>query len=516
MASEKTPKALLDSIKFWTVELKDGSFKECKINHKKYIDFLQSCGFRRYDQGHDYFFIRIKSNVIEEVSRNLIKDEVIQFIEDLPDEYLKKEGMKKEYLLGKFYSSPQTYFNDTKLSMLKPEPNLELNQDTKTEAYIYYKNGYVKCTATGYELLEYSTLRKLIWKNQIKDRNFMKDSPEGMFYKFVYNIANKDAERFLSVQTLIGYSMHSFFDTKRKAINFTDSTISEMPEGRTGKTLLGQGIAKVKNLCEISGKDFKPREDKHKYSNCSIDTQIVFLNDIRKNFDIENLFNDISDHITVDKKNQTPFTINAKILISSNSTFMVDGASAKDRIVEFEFSDHYSNIYSPYNEFKTWFFTEWDVKEWFHFDNFMVNCISKYLEHGIKEAENINLLERKRIEQTNPDFAEWMDEQIKEGFIYQNFDFDKKELHDRFLYAYPDYSDHKFFKLQKNFTSCLKKYAKLSEKLGNNFSDRRANGISYISFGQPQMKRELEDEKTNNYDEFNTELELVTDEKLPF
>lgn len=468
--------------KFWYLELdKDGIPKGLKIDHKKYIDFINSLGYKRFDQGNDFFFVQIKNKVIEEVAKHRIKDEVLRYIGKLPKEYLDKEQTKLHDLLSKFYTSPAIYFSETKFSLLMPEADLVLSEDTKDECYIYYKNGFVICTNTGYDLKPYSLLNKYIWKNQIKEREFLKYDPDGMFSKFVFNIAGKKEDRFQALKTLIGYSLHSYFETKLKAINLTDSTISDSAEGRTGKTLLGHGIEKIKNLCEISGKDFDPA-NKHKYQNCRLDTQIVFLNDIRRNFRFENLFNDISDHITVDQKNMQPFNIKAKVLISSNDTFRVEGGSAKDRLIEFELADHYSNTYSPYDEFGQWFFTEWNESEWLSFDNFMMTCICEYLNNGLIEAKDINLGKRKQIEHTNRDFVEWMNEKIDTGGIKPEFDYDKKDLHNEFLEAYPEYKEDKWLKKQSNFTKYLHIYVSNSDLLSSKTDERRGGGRDYIKF----------------------------------
>ena len=486
---------IFSSKKFWNTETdKEGNVKGCRIDHKKYIEFIQTLGYRRFDQGDDFFFVLIKNKVIEEVTKHRIKDEVIKYIESLPDDYLKSEGVNRHDLLVKFYTSPAIYFSETKFSLLMPESDLLMNEDTKAESYIYYKNGFVSCTANGYDLKPYNLLDKYIWKNQIKNREFNKYDPEGMFHKFVFNISGQKEDRFQSLKTLIGYTLHTYYETKLKAINLTDSTISDVAEGRTGKTLLGRGISQIKNLCEISGKDFDPT-NKHKYQDCRLDTQIVFLNDIRKHFQIENLFNDISDHITIDRKNLQPISIKAKMLISSNDTFKVNGASAKDRLIEFELSEHYSNSYSPYDEFGQWFFTEWSNEEWLSFDNFMMTCISDYLRLGLLEANSINLGKRKQIEHTNRDFVEWMDDKIKNEEIRPEFEYDKKELHNNFLEAYSEYKEDKYLKRQSNFTNFLRTYVSNSDELSDKINERRANGKDYIKFhksGFNIIKNELQ------------------------
>jgi hypothetical protein len=275
-----------------------------------------------------------------------------------------------------------------------------------------------------------------------------------------------------------------------KAVNLTDSAISDVAEGRTGKTLLGRAISFIKNVTEISGKDFDPK-NKHKYSEASIDTQIIYLNDVKKDLILESLFNDISDTITIDRKNLQPFKIRAKMLISSNTTFGTEGASAKDRIIEFEFSEHYSPEFSPEDEFKCWFFRDWDQNEWLSFDNFMLNCISKYLKHGVVQAASINLEKRKKIEQTNPDFVDFMDEKIEKGEIKAGGEYDKKELHNEFLEKYPEWKEDKWMKRSANFTRYLNTYASYTPQL-KGAKGRSSNGKYLIRFGSSEEKQSAE------------------------
>ena len=469
---------------FWFFEVinKNGDVK-WKIDHRKFVGFLFSRGYRRYDIGKDYIFIIIKDKVIDEVSTVHFQDEVITYIDKLDENFLKDKGdsISREELLSKFYTSPSIFFNERKLSLLGPQPNLEFNVDTQTNCYIYYENGFVKCSDEGYELHPYSELEGYIFKKQIKKRRFKKHTPEGMFKQFVFNISGKDEQRFLAIRTMIGYLLHSFFDTKMKAVNLTDSSISDVAEGRTGKTLLGNAISHIKNVCEISGKDFDPK-NKHKYATASLDTQILFLNDLRKKFYFENLFNDISDAITVDRKNMQPFSIRAKIHISSNDTFRVEGASAKDRVIEYEPADHYNAQYSPLDEFGVWFFTDWDEQDWLSFDNFMMECITLYFQNGVIEAKSINLEKRKQIQHTNPDFASFMEEKVMNGEIKVNTDYDKQALHREFLNNFPEYKEDRLLKSSRNFTKYLKIYANYSSELKGEIFERRSNGKNFIRF----------------------------------
>ncbi len=463
---------------FWISERinKQGELK-WKINPVTFIYFLRHLGFKRFDINEDYIFVKINNHVIEEVPIHKIQDEVMTYINSIDDKIL--EGISKEELQSKFMTSPAYYFNKIKLSILGTEQNLLFNSDNKDTGFIYYKNGFVKCTKEGFNLFEYENLQGHIFKNQIKPREFKEGSPEGMFYQFVFNISGKNEKRFESLQTLIGYLLHSYYENKMKAVNLTDSIISENAEGRSGKTLLGRAIAHIKNVCEIPGKDFDPK-NKHKYSTVKLDTQIVILNDLTKGFEFETLFNDITDAITVDQKNLQPFTIRAKMLISSNDTFRIDGASAKDRVIEFEFADHYNATFSPENEFNCWFFRDWDEDEWRKFDNFMCGCLSSYLKTGLIEAEQINLDKRKLLSETNSDFIAFMNEKVVDGSFKINMEYDKAILHEKFLDSFPEYRIHTWLRVTRNFTKYLVKYAKYSLKATP--QERRSNGRSLIQF----------------------------------
>jgi hypothetical protein len=272
-----------------------------------------------------------------------------------------------------------------------------------------------------------------------------------------------------------------------KAVCLTDSTISESDEGRTGKTLIGKALAKIKNVCEISGKSFNP-ENKFRYSEAEISTQVTFLNDLKKDFNFEMLYNDISEGITVEQKNKQSFPLRTKMIVSANSTLKISGASGKDRIIEFELTSHYSDKHTPQDDFKEWFFTEWNQTEWGYFDNFMMECISKYLHDGIIEPVQINLNRRKLIDHTNPDFYDWMEEQVQDKNIVPYERYEKKKLHELFLDSHPEYKANLRSKLRnlKHFSKLLKVYAELSLDFGNVCNEDKSNGVYYIEFTAPQ------------------------------
>ena len=161
--------------------------------------------------------------------------------------------------------------------------------------------------------------------------------------------------------TLLGYLMHANTDGKMKAVVFTDSKISQSASGRTGKTLIGKAIGKMLNAntdgevqiySELNGKTFDST-NKHKYQTCRTITSCLHINDLPKIFDVECLFNDITEGIEIERKGKDPLKIQPKIMISTNQTLMIEGDSAKDRFIEYELSEYFSANHSPQDEMPT-------------------------------------------------------------------------------------------------------------------------------------------------------------------
>ncbi|MFW6352739.1 MAG: DUF3854 domain-containing protein [Bacteroidota bacterium] len=484
---------------FWKVK-KDanGNKKGVRIENYKLIQFLETKGYARIElQSEEIIrFIRIVDNRIYEVSETHIQDFVIRHLKKLPEGDLGQDVTKEE-ILSVLYQNPQNYFSKNKLCTLESK-ELNVNKDTKETSYVYFRNGFVKITAKDYELHPYKELENgFIYDSQLQNRNFEKTSEEGNFKQFVKNIAGykDDPDRFLVLRVLLGYLMHFFFDYKRKAVNLTDSSMSDDDEGRTGKTLLLNSVKFFRNYSEVAGKVFNST-NKHRYQDADLSTQVIHINDVSRSFAIEEVYNDITDGIVVDKKNEKPFGINAKIAISSNKPLRVKGASARDRIVEFELAQHYSDVFSPEQEFNQWFFGDWKEDEWQAFDNFMIECIRLFLEHGLLTPKSLNLENRKLLNETNQDFVDFIESRLLHNpaqveneldgkvYICPGIAFCKKSLHTNFLQEYPEYESDKYLKKQQTFTRWLKTFAGYR---GYNVEERKSGAKrSMIFFAKTQ------------------------------
>jgi DNA primase len=424
--------------KFFDVvyDTKKGLKKFIKIEIEEYdfIKWLLSIGVRRYDLQQSFSFVMIENNIIKEMQIRDIVDTVRRTVNKYPD--IIEENVTREDLLKILIKHSKKLFEKTLLQWLSTDDVFEFNKDSKSECYSYYKNGYVKCSNKHYSFHSYSQIQKFIWKEQMMNRDFNELVLDAsviettcIFATFMYNAVGKNKDKFLSLCSIIGYLLHDFTEGKLKAIVLTDENMSPHNEGRTGKTLIGEALANLRNVCNINGKEFDPNKA-FKYQKAQISSQILFLNDIKKNFDLECLYNDITDGITIEKKNANPITKKIKYLITSNRVIKTEGASSKDRIIEFEFSNHYSDQFSPEMEFKHWFFRDWNNEEWLSFDNFIMHCICIYLDKGLISTDQKNLQLRKLISFTCYQFFEFIRDiklQPGEEFSLQDLKLDFEE-----------------------------------------------------------------------------------------
>lgn len=489
---------------FYSIK-KDGEKREVKINFLRLVELLKKLGFRRYDKDGEFFIVKVTDNVVKECSTEEVIDAFENYILDFPGEEL-PEGVTKDLLRNKIYGSISTYFSKNIMGRLRPEKPIIFNEHTREKAFFFYRNGYVEVTSQGVELKPYSTLNNCIWENQMIERDF-KPLPghkynDLSFVQFVRNVSNgwkkhplsgrendkSDPARFEAFQTIVGYLLHAFFDTDLKAVIFTDSRIDEEGEanGRSGKTLLLKALGYVLNrefkksttYVELNGKDLKS-DSQFKYQELGLDTRLLHLNDVKRNFKFEELFNDVTEGIKRERKNEAPSIVWTKIAISTNRTIKIKGASAKGRSIEVELSEYYDENWTPRREFGEWFFSDWTPDQWAQFDAFLMDCVKAYFRKGLIRPETINLEERKKIEETSPEFVQWMEDQDK--FFSDGSEHDKKGLYEHFRSRYPDFDWLK----QRKFTEWLRTYCLYDESyhpIDGEKDERRSNGQNLITF----------------------------------
>lgn len=423
--------------RFWTKSDK-GVVKIIPTIFKK---FLEDNGFHKfYPHGSENFvFVQVTNNLIDNTTDNKIKDFVL--------DYLEQKGDSSVY---DYFASNTKFFKEDFLSMLSPIDVLFID-DTKEQAYLYFRNCAVMITSTGVTPVDYIDLGGYVWKNQVIQRDYVGCDFTGCdFQKFISNISNREPERIASVESTIGFLLHGYKDPSFcPAVILNDEVISDNPEGGTGKGLFMKSISQIKRVVVLNGKKFSLHQN-FPYQLVSADAQIISFDDVTKGFDFEDLFSDITEGVTLEKKNKDaiyiPFEKSPKIALTTNYAIKGKGNSFERRKWDLEFHNYYRKDFTPRHEFGKTMFSDWDQDEWCQFNVYMIGCLMKYMQKGLVKSDFVNLKVRQLSAETKYDFIEWccLINGNRPTELFSRFDRGdlvyKSHLYDDFTSEYPDYA----------------------------------------------------------------------------
>jgi hypothetical protein len=334
-------------------------------------------------------------------------------------------------------------------------------QDYEDSSFIPFKNGVIKVTKDSIKLLSYIDVDGYIWENQIIDRDFdMVIDFHNDFRDLVHKVSNGDHKRIASLESTLGYLMHSYKDkTNQKAIIFNDQEIDENPNGGSGKSLMLTALGYLRKTVKIDGKSFNPSKSDFVYQRVNLDTQILAFDDVKKNFDMEQLFMIVSEGITVNRKNKDeifiPFNRSPKIVITTNYVISGAGGSHDRRRHEIEFYQYFNATNSPLKEYGKLLFDQWSTEDWAKFDNYMIKNLQLFLRDGLTKTIGINADSKRFIQATSQDFFEFVqDNQLVTDISYYN-----NELFNQFQ---NDYNGYKEMNPQR-FSRWIGEYGKFKE-----------------------------------------------------
>lgn len=407
-------------------------------------DYLKGNGFYKYypSGSNNFVFVRVVDNIISDTNEDMIKDFVLDYLMGIND-----------MSVYNFFAMNTKFFQETFLNYVpKVEPRFMV--DTIDESYLYFKNCAVKVTSDNIKMIDYKNLGGYVWEKQKINRDFVKiKSDDGEFKRFVQNISGNNSRRFESMESTIGYLLHSYKPASYcPAVILNDEVISDNPEGGTGKGIFVKSISFIKKMVIIDGKGFSFQKS-FPYQRVQVDTQTLVFDDVSKNFDFERLFSVITEGITLEKKNKDeihiPFESSPKIVITTNYAIKGAGNSFERRKWDLEFKQYYSKSFTPESEFGHMLFSGWDDLEWSRFDNYMIKNLQLYLSKGLIKCDFMNLKTRKFIAETSAEFWEWATSKdndfvkLKQISIGQN-------MYNKFTEEYPDYGIYGRFKLSHN------------------------------------------------------------------
>jgi hypothetical protein len=233
-----------ESQKFWTKTDRG----VVKIVHFSFKVFLEDNGFYKYcpEGGNNYVFVRVTNNLIDHAHEKEIKDFVLNYL-------LKLEDIS----VYNYFADNTRFFKEEFLSMLSTIDILFI-EDTKNDAYLYYRNCAVRIHRSGVDEIDYIDLGGYVWREHIIDRDFIRCTSDDCDYKqFIRNICSNDTLRVRSMESTIGFLLHGYKNHSYcPAVVLNDEVITDNPEGGTGKGLFMNALGKMKKLVTIDGKSF--------------------------------------------------------------------------------------------------------------------------------------------------------------------------------------------------------------------------------------------------------------------
>lgn len=416
------------------------------IDRYKLISLLSNEGgfyLYYYDKKLNYQLVRVIDNFVSETNIEQVKKFLINYIDAIP--YENFDGINKTRLREVIYKGADAYFNKALFEFM-PNIDLKFLKHTKDSAYYPFLNGVVHVTKNKKELLKYGAINMHVWRDQVIQYKIDVDQDldyENVQYtKFINKISDSNPEREAYAISLIGYLLHTYKDpTKSYAVILAEETEDEAAGGGAGKGLFFKAIGKLINLVSIDGKNFK-LDKSFAFQRVELSTQLIVVEDCRKNVDFEGFYSKITEGVTIEKKNKDEIYISyddaPKFGFTTNYTINYAGGHGKRRVKVIEFSSFFNHKNTPLDFFGgKALFNDWDNDEWNRFYNYMIECVQIYLEAGIPALDNSTTINRKNIKLNfTEDFLDYYDTIVHDkwfefGTEYQNFlginDLEKKD-----------------------------------------------------------------------------------------
>lgn len=388
---------------FWDVSYSEKGEKKINISIIDAKAFLEANGFRSHVDEEGYnTFVRIDKGIILKIRIPDIHRFVFNYVTKAS-----KDKDVHEY----FANIMESKLTQGKLNLLDPL----LTNAGIPEQYVqrfYYRNSQITINENG---ITTEPLTGPVWDQNLIKREFSRikifenvekvqddfnivlteEGEECEFLKFLKNTSSfqiedgkeeLDNNHLINKLTCIGYLLRDYRSyVETKAVVGMDTRMSEVGDsnGRSGKSLIGMAIAKMINQITISGRNLKD-SDEFIFSEVRNTSRNIFIDDIKVNFNIGNIYSDITGDMTVNVKQGRRFTIPfaaaPKIYITTNHSIKSEGDSTDARIIFMGFSPHYSKKFTPVMEFGHQFFTDWDDRQWALFDNLMAECVMLYMK----------------------------------------------------------------------------------------------------------------------------------------
>jgi hypothetical protein len=436
-------------VPFWHINEKN----KVIIDNSDFFKFLSDNGFGVVMESKEPKFVHIHNNIVSEVGTTEIK----RFVLDFPQ-------IKTDNKISQYLTNRTGIWSSSFLNAVDPVC-VDMIRDTAETSYFFYKNGVVTVDKNNIKLKPYSDFNQLIWESNVLDRDYVETAGnDAMFADFCAKLAGDEVD---SLKSIIGYCLNRYRTSNNaRTVIFEDNEQTGEANGGTGKTMLVEAMAQLRQRVQIDGKRFDPTKD-FAWQRVTKQTNIILIDDIASSFRFSDLFNVITGGISVNRKNKPeyylPVSNGHTIILTTNEVVRSPGNSSQRRQIVFSVLNYFSADRTPGDEYNTIFYSEaWTANEWAKFDNFMLECVQLYHKQGIIKQNKIPDPRKDAIRITSKSFVDW----IEENLNLFNGDLTPTGLRDE----YKSYAGIKTMNLSVNkFRKWVELYCEL---MGHQFEDK--------------------------------------------
>ena len=417
MLAEPNPMLLT----FWSVAIRGGK-NDYPTTYKLHIERYelrewlrgQGFSFRPAGAGGAVDFLHTAQNIVRLVERYELKQHVISYVEQLPPRF---DNIERADLLEAVLVQIRGLFDKEALECLPPLVG-EFLRDTATTARYFFRNCWVEVSAAAIALHPYNELPGLIWQSQVRPHDFREifhlEAMSCHFHRFLVNVTGSDTQRLAQLQRALGYLLHGYKDdaSARVVILVDQVATAGQPAGGTGKSLLIRGVGEMIKVTQLPGATFR-FDDDFRFALIEDDTRIAYFDEWDgRRLPFKKLFTEITSGMMVNRKNKPqvviPFERSPKFAITTNDMVGGQGASHERRRLEIALAPHYSDRFTPKDEFGTGFFNQgWDETDYLYFFNLALGWVQQYLAHGLLLLDSHDIKARKVEQDTSPEFVEF-------------------------------------------------------------------------------------------------------------
>jgi hypothetical protein len=375
------------------------------ISRERFTQIAAGLGFRLY-RGD---IIRLAPPLIHKTTDREFYDQMKAYIqEDDAVEYYRIADATEAFI------QRSGAFTITRLPILTQK---EILRDTPTTAWKAFQNGVVKVTKDAIDLVTYADIPALVWAHTIQQREFHRaKKPIGKYIEFLQLACELDKHPEY-IQSIVGYLAHDYKDeTTGYIVVLTEQCADPKDGGGSGKNMFGNLLKHTTSYISKAGAQTKFDE---KFFQVWKGERIFAISDVPKNFDFAFLKEPATGAGVLKKLYQDEEVISVedmpKFMVQTNFSYEISDGGLKRRIIPIEFTDFFTNCGGIDVHFGCHFPLGWSTDDWSGFDNFIMNSIQLWMQHGrkIKPLQLTNTGWHKQMEHTYG--------VVVMGFIEMNF-----------------------------------------------------------------------------------------------